>query len=210
MSDRPPRDPDDLSLGGLVDEVVSQVKVALDEADVTAGRSRDMLIDGLRDVLEAMDPASLARKRRPTAPDVEVVQGGRSDDAPPTEGLKPDLKVAEPEEVAETEDVAAPNNQDTTASPKVVTRVVVKKSTPSAGQGRPRVHLPESGAWRSLFRGTVARAYRLHAVSGSVRVQLNGMPADVLEEGDSLDVEARVVQVSARDAAAVVAYDRLG
>jgi hypothetical protein len=204
MPDRPPRDPDDLSLGGLVDEVVSQVKVALDEADVTAGRSRDMLIDGLRDVLEAMDPASLARKRRQTAPDVEVVQGGRSDDAPPTDGLKPDLKVAEPEEVA------GPKNQGASAAPKVVTRVVVKKSTPSAGQGRPRVHLPESGAWRSLFRGTVARAYRLHAVSGSVRVQLNGMPADVLEEGDSLDVEARVVQVCARDAAAVVAYDRLG
>ena len=195
MSDRPPRDPDDLSLGGLVDEVVSQVKVALDEADVTAGRSRDMLIDGLRDVLEAMDPASL--KRRGATPNVEVVKGGRADDAPPTEGPKPDLKVAESED------------PDAAASPQVVTRVVVKKSTP-AGDGRPRVNLPEGGDWRSLFRGTVARAYRLHAVKGAVRVQLNGMPADVLEQGDALDVEARVIQVASRDGAAVVAYDRLG
>ena len=198
MSDRPPRDPDDLSLGGLVDEVVSQVKVALDEADVTAGRSRELLIDGLRDVFEAMDPASLSRSRRETAPDVEVVDGGRADDAPPTEGPKPDLKVAEPEA------------EDAAPSPKVVTRVVVKKSTPSAAEGRPRVTLPEGGDWRSLFRGTVARAYRLYAVRGAVRVQLNGMPADVLEEGDALDVEARVIQAAARDGLAVVAYDRLG
>ena len=106
MSDRPPRDPEDLTLGGIVDEVVSQVKVALDEADVTSRRSRDLLLDGLRDVLEAIDPASVRGQGDPAPPDqpppvppdVEVVEGGRAEDAPPTQGPRPDLKVAEPEQ----------------------------------------------------------------------------------------------------------------
>jgi len=210
MSDRPPRDPNDLSLGGIVDEVVSQVRDVLDEADVTSRRSRDMLLEGLRDVLVAVDPASLYRAGpRPAdrAPDVEVVDGGRPSDAPRSEGPKPDLKVAEPLEEAG-EDAPEPSDASGQAQPTVVTRVVVRKSAPR--DGRPRVRLPEGGDWRSLFRGSEPRPYRLTAEKGAVRVQLDGLPADLLAEGDTFDVEARVIQVSARDAAAVVVYDRLG
>lgn len=201
MSDRPPHNPDDLTLGGLVDEVVSQVRVALDEADVTSRQSRDMLLDGLRDVMQALDPGSLVRPKGAEAPDegpdVSVVDGGRADDAPPTDGPKPDLKVAEP---------AADSPEP--EQPRVYTRVTVHKAKPPT-DGHPRLTLEEGATWRSLFRGSTARPYRLTAEQGSVRVSLDGMPADTIPAGSSLDVEASVIQVAAEGGAARVRYERL-
>jgi hypothetical protein len=210
MADRPPRNPDDLSLGGIVDEVVSQVRVALDEADVTGRHGRELLLDGLRDVLHAMDPASVVRstdaKRKPKStdvPDVTVVDGGRADDAPPTEGQKPDLKVAEPDSPDPVED-----------TPRVYTRVTVHKAQKTAPpDGLPRVELhptTDTDTWRSLFRGAVPRPYRLTVEKGRVRVSLDGMPADVIGPGASLDVEAAVIQVSLDgETPAAVRYERL-
>lgn len=209
MSERPPRTPDDLSLGGIVDEVVSQVRTALDEADVSGRQGRDLLLDGLRDVMQAIDPASLVRAGHAAAPpdpspapDVTVVDGGRSEDAPPTPGPKPDLKVATD---------AAPEP----SSPRVYTKVTVHKSAASSSaprDDRPGLNLPASGdtpEWRSLFRGSTARPYRIIAEEGRVSVRLDGEDADTVHPGASLDVEARVIQVAAIDAPARVRFERL-
>lgn len=215
MSDRPPHNPDDLSLGGLVDEVVSQVRVALDEADVTSRHSRELLLDGLKDVFQAMDPGSFIRPRESEAsapsPDVTVVDGGRAADAPPTDGPRPDLKVAEPDAK---EEPAESSEASSSPEPKVVTRVTVRDlGTRGAHDPRPRIQLAASADdadWRSLFRGSVARPYRISVTAGTVRVSLDGLPADTVHRGASLDVEAKVIQVAAMNGeAADLRYERL-
>jgi hypothetical protein len=212
MSDRPPHSPEDLTLGGLVDEVVSQVRGALDEADVSSRGAREMLLDELKDVFQALDPGSLLRPQSAPsadgAPDVTVVDGGRAEDAPPTEGPKPDLKVAHPEP---TEDASV---EDVPSKPRIYTRVTVHDTAAmKTADRRPVIELDpskEADAVRSLFRGTVSRPYRIAVETGRVRVSLDGMPAEVVRAGDSLDVEASVIQVAAvGDARAVVRYERL-
>ena len=203
MSDRPPRDSDDLSLGGLVDEVVSQVRVALDEADVTSHRSRALLLDGLRDVLGALDPASLVRPDRTPpagAPDVSVVDGGRAEDAPPTEGARPDLRVADPAE--------AGSGPEPAEVPRVVPRVIVHRPPDPAHDRLPRLRLA-AGSWTTVFRGSTPRPYRLHAGASAVTVRLDERSVDQLPAGGSLDVEAAVVQATVDDGEAVLRYERL-
>jgi len=213
MSKRPPRDPDDLSLGGLVDEVVSQVRGALDEADVTSRHSRDLLLDGLRDVMQTLDPGLLGGARvgssESEAPDVTVVEGGRTADEPPSEGPRPDLKVAEPVSAEST----TAGDATEAATPKVYTRVTVHTPPTTTADGQPRVQLSPSSdgtpEWRSVFRGGTARPYRITAERGVVRISLDGLPADTVRAGSSVDVEARVIQVAAADEAATARYERL-
>jgi hypothetical protein len=213
MSERPPRDPDDLSLGGLVEEVVSQVRGALDEADVTSRHSRDLLLDGLRDVMQTLDPGVLVGARAASSesevPDVTVVDGGRAADAPPSEGPRPDLKVADPVSMGS----SAEEDASEVPTPKVYTRVTVHTPSTPTSDGQPRVELDAAseGApeWCSVFRGSIARPYRITAERGVVRISLNGLPADTVRAGSSVDVEARVIQVSAADAAATARYERL-
>ena len=218
MSDRPPHDPDDLSLGGLVDEVVSQVRVALDEADITSRHSRALLLDGLKDVFQAMDPGAFIRPRESDvsgpSPDVTVVDGGRAADAPPTDGPRPDLKVAEPDSAEEVSAPSASSDSSASTEPKVVTRVTVRDlGTRGTRDPRPRIQLAASGDaadWCSLFRGSVARPYRISVAAGTVRVSLDGLPADAVHSGASLDVEAKVIQVAAMNGeAADLRYERL-
>lgn len=210
MSRRSSGDPDDLSLGGLVDEIIDQVKVALDEAEVTSRQSRDAMAEGLRDVLGALDPASLRRSARSAAraeaherpePDLDVVDGGLGEDSAHREGPAPDLRV-----VPEPEDA---HQQGVSEDPRVVTRVVVKAA---GAAGRPVVALPDpaqDSAWRSIFRGTTARPYRLQTLSGTVQVCLDGVPAETLAAGDTLDLEAARIQVVGVDGPAQVAWERL-
>jgi hypothetical protein len=213
MSERPPRDPDDLSLGGLVDEVVSQVRGALDEADVTSRHSRDLLLDGLRDVMQTLDPGMLVGARAASSetevPDVTVVDGGRGADEPPSEGPRPDLKVAEPVSAGST----AAGDTPEASTPKVYTRVTVHTPATSTSDGQPRIQLSAASGgtpeWRSVFRGATARPYRITAERGVVRISLDGLPADTVRAGSSVDVEARVIQVSAADDAATARYERL-
>lgn len=218
MSDRPPQNPDDLSLGGLVDEVVSQVRVALDEAEITSRHSRELLLDGLKDVFESMDPGAFIRPRETDAsapsPDVTVVDGGRAADAPPTDGPRPDLKVAEPDSADEEPESSASTGPSAAPEPKVVTRVTVRDlGSRGARDPRPRIQLAASADdadWRSLFRGSVARPYRISVTAGTVRVSLDGLPADTVHSGASLDVEAKVIQVAAMNGeAADLRYERL-
>jgi hypothetical protein len=216
MSERPPREPDDLSLGGLVDEVVSQVRVALDEADIAGAQSRELLLDGVRDVMQALYPSSVSRSPSgptPGAPDVSVVDGGRAEDAPPSPGERPDLRVAAPEADPAAESRAA-ETDGTQDQPRVFTRVKVHKTQPKPVPDRqPRVQLrgtdAEAPQWRSVFRGAIPRAYRLTAETGVVRVSLDGMPADEVPAGSSLDVEAQVIQVCTQDPVATLRYERL-
>lgn len=216
MSERPPRDPDDLSLGGIVDEVVSQVRVALDEADITGIQSRELLLDGVRDVMQALYPSSVSRSPAgptPGPPDVSVVDGGRADDAPPSPGERPELRVAAPEPDAAAESEAS-DAEGTPDQPRVVTRVKVHQAQPKPIPDRqPRVQLigtdAEAPQWRSVFRGATPRPYRLTAETGVVRVSLDGMPADLVPAGSSLDVEAQVIQVCTQDPVATLRYERL-
>ena len=212
MADRPPDSPDDPTLGSLVDEVVSQVRGALDEVDVSSRGVRELLLDELRDVFEALEPGVFRHPQTPPSddgsPDVTVVDGGRADDAPPSEGPRPDLKVAEPDPTP------ASSVEEEAPRPRVYTRVRVHQAeTPKMRDPRPMVELDpsrEGDTWRSLFRGAVARPYRLAVETGSVRVSLDGMPTEVMRTGDNLDVEAGVIQVAAvGDARAVVRYERL-
>jgi len=83
----------------------------------------------------------------------------------------------------------------------------------SRADKRPRIVLDpasDGAEWRSLFRGAVARPYRIAVSKGTVRIALDGSPSDIVRRGASLDVEAKLIQVSlVNEAGAVVRYERL-
>ena len=86
MAERPPSDSDDTWA-----DVMKQVHDALDEAQIDGESLRKSLMDGVKQALESLDDFLV----EPPTPDsaepdervpVVVVEGGRTDDQPITEG----------------------------------------------------------------------------------------------------------------------------
>ena len=168
------RPPDDES---RLDAILSEVREALDEAGIAGEAIRGALLDGVREALGAEPEVST------TGPEMTVVEGGRAPDAPRAAGGAPELTIAEERSQAE------PSR----------TRVVVTRAgdpAPDAKPGRGRIVVQDET--QTIFHGAATRAYRLHCERGALRVSLDGQPAESMTTGQSLDVEARLIRVSAR------------
>ena len=74
-----------------------------------------------------------------------------------------------------------------------------------------RVGAPGSAhARQTIFRGEIARSYRLFCDEGQLMISLDGQPADQLHRGQSMDIEARLIRVCAgTDAGATGRFVRL-
>lgn len=146
-------------------------------------READLDDDSTRDavlagVREAM--SALQPPKPPKPPHISVLPGGRGADAPPPE--RPKVRVST--------EVLRP------ARPRVVSR--------GAGQ----IRLGADGGMQTILQAPGPRAYRLWCAAGALRVMADGQPVARLLPGQSLDVEAGLIQVSA-DEAASGGYRRL-
>jgi hypothetical protein len=190
-------------------DVVDQVLDALDDANVSDPMTRDALAEGVKAALESMETGfgldvQIIGEGFPetTPPTVEVVAGGRSEDAPPTEGQKPELRIAEPQETA-------PNKTGFTPDPgspiPVFTHVNVRTNDATAPmassralEGSIRVGFgsdPE-GTWQTVYFGARPRLYRIVCLQGTLDVTVDGNPIERLSQGQSIDTEAAAIRVT--------------
>jgi hypothetical protein len=196
-------------------DVIHQVLNALDEANVEDPSTRVALADGVREALESlgsnmdinievMGTDCLDPSVEPMG--VEVVDGGREADTPPTEGKKPSLRIAEPaiNDMLDEED-------DT---PPIRTQVKVMRSTPRTGY----MHNPgvtgfgETGwievsnngeaetLWQTVYQGLRPRLYRIACLPGGrLDVTVDGTQVERLCPGQSIDIEGMAIRVTTPD-----------
>ena len=122
-------------------------------------------------------------------PTVTVVEGGRKGEAPePDPESRPNLQLAE-EPTAEQDPVSA-------APLHTHVRVLRPNAAATALQTEGRIQLaPETT--QTVYRGDTVRTYRIECLRGSFQIRANGALVDTLLRGQSTDVEASLIQVSA-------------
>ncbi len=209
MAERPPKDGDD-----IWSEVLEQVSDALDAADLGEGSTRDALLDGVRQALEGVGTTldlelevltqAMAQESDPS---VALVEGGRSDADPRTPGEKPDLRVADLQDL-ETDH----GEKDTGSVRPILTQVKVLQTPPRITTHAEAVPgLGQAGwiqvsgvggadaAWQTLYQGSRSRLYRIGCTQGLLDITLEGAQIERLRAGQSIDVEGCLVRVSAVD-----------
>lgn len=162
------------------DPIWQEIVAQVDEALSEAELTDKTTRDAvLAGVREAM--SALCEPPRPAGkPHIEVLQGGWQ---PQEEALDP-----------------GPDAQVTTR----VHREPLVRVRPGEGT----LHLPEEGGVQTVLHAGAPRAYRLRCSSGRLRVMAEGQPIAMLISGQSIDVEASLIQVSSA-AAARGRYQRL-
>lgn len=206
MAERPPRDGDD-----IWSEVMDQVADALTEADLGTGLTREALLDGVREALEAMGgpievDIEVMTSSEDTDPAVSVVEGGRTEADPRTPGDKPDLRVAD----LETDGATGEASESMPIRPvltqvkmlRTARRTAMPEAIPGLGQAG-WIQVAGGGgvqaAWQTLYQGRLPRLYRIGCTQGSMDVTLDGEQVERLVAGQAIDVEGCLVRVSAVD-----------
>jgi hypothetical protein len=160
--------------GDTLDEVLTQVQRALDEAGVTGATLQGALLEGVRQAMETLEEPAPADGR----PRMTVVDGGRGRGAgePPEEPEEPRVRV------------------------KVLRSAATEGEAPRRRADVGQVWLDGEGCTQqTLFHGAAARAYRVHLERGRARLSLDGMPAEEIAAGQSVDVEAALIRLSAAE-----------
>ncbi len=171
-----------------VDEVLDQVERALDELRLEDEGARSALLDGVRSALGELGLGGAGDPR------IHVVDGGRGVDDPTTEAPRPELRVAHQDD-----------ERSSSARVRVV-RVGGVEATTHDGV----IAVSQADVWQTVSRAAAARPYRVWCATGMLRVAIDGLPADTLAAGQSLDVEARLVRVCSADGTAATGrYVRL-
>lgn len=214
MAERPPSDSDDTWA-----DVMKQVHDALDEAQIDGESLRKSLMDGVKQALESLDDF-LVEPPTPDAaePDervpVVVVEGGRTDDQPITEGDIPQLHIAE--DAVDNGDESPSESKKLDADegpPALATTVRVFRSglgpLPQSGEPQPSVPIPkvdlanvghialgpDAHRHQTLFRGDSPQIYRVHCDEGVMKVLVDGQPIETLQTGQSMDVSGRFLSI---------------
>jgi len=186
------------------DDVIAQVEEALEELSIHRGAVKDALLDGVREALTSLVPDEDASV-------VTVIDGGREEE-PSTGASPPELHVVHDEP----EPIADPGPSRSVAHVRVVTPASVEGRTETVSgpalEQRGRIRVVEQDGerpWQTLYRGAVAHPYRLFCSAGALEISLDGMPADELGTGQSMDVDARLVRVRTSQGTARGTYVRL-
>ena len=191
----PPGPPDDRD--SAWDDLLAQVRDALREAGLRPD-DESAVEDGLRAALEQLgDLSTLIEERSADGqagerPDVEVVEGGRTADDPPTPRAGPKLHIAGEGDVSPGEPPARPGVETTVR----LVRLPAGRTSRDPGLGREGAIRLESGQQQTIFRGGQARPYRVACTRGVLTIAVDGLPAEVLRGGQTFDVEAALVRVS--------------
>ena len=142
-------------------DVIHQVLGALHEANVDDPETREALADGVRQALESLGTdmdlniqimGNDVFSEGPPPMDVEVMDGGRLPDSPPTEGKKPSLRIADPGEEDDVDTGANP----TTVQP-YVTQVKVLQGSPFTAPGDPPPRRRPQPLWQRRAAARVKR-----------------------------------------------------
>lgn len=192
MSPAPPRGP--------WSDLMDQVRDALEDAGIGAGEVRDEVVQGVGDALRALRSAGVEPEGASIDPTVDVVEGGRAPDSPPTSGNRPDLRVARPP-------TDSPGETDTAEGATVNLTIRHGAMLPSLDGAVSFALANESS--RTLFVGASAHPYRVRADAGTVRLVLDGTPTETLTAGQSMDVDAAHLRVVAEDGSAAGRFLRL-
>ena len=193
-----------------------QVEEALRKAGLGDRDLDEAVVQAMEQAFTALGSLSQDTEESTSSPDVTVVEGGRREDDPPAPGEPPELRLAP-------ETSAAADGELSTGDPKV--RVTVhrldrdgRRRTSTTGsskrkdrrlQMQGRIQVAAEGH-QTVFRGNESRSYRLLCTEGTLRIALDGLPAESLSAGQSIDVDAALIRVSGADGAAAAGnYVRL-
>jgi hypothetical protein len=202
-------------------DVIDQVLSALGDANIKDGPTRETLAAGVREALESLqdgvgiDVEILGSELFDmgagvdSATNIEVVPGGRESDEPKSEGVKPELRIAEPDDTAVTETESA----GVSDSGPILTHVkVLHSGARSAGvQGKKIpglsdagwIHVAPGGAaqseWQTVYRGLSPRLYRIACAQGCLDVTVDGESVERLVAGQSIDVEGAAIRVTSTE-----------
>lgn len=218
----PPRDPEDWDdvMGRVADTLDELSVVDGPERDALFGSLRQVLgalgdlpIDSIQVRTVRMDdlgpghPILTSMDETPVRPTVTLVEGGRDDDSPASNAPRPELRVQSggdsgwPMEAdANLSSGEAQVALDLNPPGVRVARMSGPRLRASAGDAWSMIRLdPDQGreAWQTVFAGREVRPYRLQCSSGELRVFVDGEPITELASGQSVDVEGKLVRVSA-------------
>ena len=202
-------------------DVIDQVLNALSDANIKDGPTRDSLADGVREALESLqegvglDVEILGSElfdvdvEADSGVNIEVVPGGRESDEPKSEGVKPELRLAEPDDADATD--AGPLGAG--AAGPVLNHVKVlhsgSRSTSVSDKPIPGlaeagwIHVAPGGAaqseWQTVYRGKGVRLYRIACSQGCMDVTVDGESVERLVAGQSIDVEGAAIRVTSTE-----------
>lgn len=181
------------ALMGMMNDEDIELTVLDGDLSAFASDKDDVLLDVRNSIHGLM--GMMAEER--TGPSVTVVDGGRADDEPPTEGPRPNLRVAELEE-------SPAQNQESEggeAQPKVHVRVLNSDdlflaSGPKSQAKTPNgvIHLEKKDEEQWVFFGNIPQRYRIHCQEGSILVAIEENKL-LLNSGQSLDVKGKHIRV---------------
>ena len=155
-------------------DLYAELDAALDQLGIDDPAVRAAVAESVRAALAGMGSGG------DSSPVVEVVEGGRSDDSPPSAN-RPPLRVAEP---GERED----------EGPRLR---VVRVGGRAGPEGVIRITPEEDTAWQPIFHGEAPHPYRVHCDTGALRVAVDGVAIGRLQPGQSVDVVGRQIRVGA-------------
>ncbi len=191
------------------DQVRAQVEQALREAGLGGGSLDDAVLDGVKQAFDTLGElrdkgwADMATDT-PSGPDVHVVPGGRSEDAPESTveeepHARPELRIApEPEPVSEEPPARGARPEVQVNVHHLSSPTTRRRRGPSVTDFRRRGTIAVSaGDSQTLVRGASARLYRVGCTTGSLRIEVDGLPTETLQAGQDMDVEGRLLRVRA-------------
>ena len=170
-------------------DMISEISKGLEEAGFLEDDIKSDLLDGIQDSLRALFGDVFQTEE----PQVHVVEGGRDPDAPPTEGARPNLKVADAVDFAEEESAYA--NED---SPNISVRVFrpnLQQMLPKEALSTGEISLADEQEEQLLYTGKSERLYRIHVRTGSAHLFADDEPCGTLYAEQSLDIEARHIKL---------------
>lgn len=155
-------------------DLYAELDAALDQLGIDDPAVRAAVAESVRAALAGLGDTGGG------APVVEVVEGGRTDDSPPSAN-RPPLRVAEPPD---------PDNGE----PRLR---VVRVGARGGSDGVIRITPEEDTAWQPVFHGEAPHPYRIHCDTGALRVAVDGAAIGRLHPGQSVDVVGRQIRVGA-------------
>lgn len=226
MSDEPPTDlppdneqPDggtpvgDSGVDSGLDSALAQITAALADAGIRDPSLQSALTDKLRETLGTLTDLGdvdltvdvvRADTDGHSPPDVTVVDGGRERGQPRVLRPRPNLRVADPTAGDPTSGSQASGSQASGDGPD-------QEGKPTVTRRRLRIHggkadaalsatgwilVPADGR-QAVYRGAQPHPYRVLCDTGYLAVSVDGLTAETLSVGQSLDVEGTTVVVMA-------------
>lgn len=193
--------------------VLRRLEEALADAGIPEGPARIIVLEALRGGLEAAHIVdglgSSASRGVAEAPPVSVVPGGRDPRSPRRPGPPPDLRLAPPAApLGPRSPVEVPSadeaDLDALFGPAAEDWAALGATPPEPGG-----LVVAAEEWETLVRAAAPWPYRLRVVDGRAEVRGEGLPTDVIAEGNTLDLTAACIQARAVDGLVTLRFVRL-